>query len=102
MPIEFYNSYYAHIKNDLLQLFNTILFGNDNLTTLINQAVITLLSKNDEKEKLKNWRPITLLSSVYQILTKILSNRLKPTLEHTISIEKAFDKVDREFLHQIM
>ena len=69
---------------------------------MINQAVITLLSKNDEKEKLKNWRPITLLSSVYQILTKILSNRLKPTLEHTISIEKAFDKVDREFLHQIM
>ena len=69
---------------------------------MINQAVITLLPKNDEKEKLKNWRPITLLSSVYQILTKILSNRLKPTLEHTISIEKAFDKVDREFLHQIM
>ena len=69
---------------------------------MINQAVITLLPKNDEKEKLKNWRPITLLSSVYKILTRILANRLKPTLEHLISIEKAFDKVDTEFLHQIM
>ena len=141
IPIEFYKSYFEYIKNDLLQLYNSILFGDDNLTTSMKQAIITLLSKNDKKENLKNWKPISLLSSNYKILTKILSNRLKPTLEHTISIEqtceipnrsifsnlftireiinhsntkninsfiisidqeKSFDKVDREFLYQIM
>ena len=88
IPIEFYKSYYEYIKNDLLQLYNSILFGNDNLTTSMNQAIITLLPKNDKKENLKNWRPISLLCSDYKILTKILSNRLKPTLQHAISIEQ--------------
>ena len=58
------------------------------LTTSMNQAIITLLPKNDKKENLNNWRPISLLCSDYKILTKILSKRLKPTLEPTISIEQ--------------
>ena len=101
----------------------------------MNQAIITLLPKNDKKESLKNWSPISLLCSDYKILTKTLSNRIKPTLEQTCEIpnrsifsnlftireiinhsnakninsfiisidqEKAFDKVGREFLYQIM
>ena len=32
--------------------------------------------------------PVSLLCSDYKILTKILSNRLKPVLEHSISIEQ--------------
>ena len=31
IPIEFYKSCYEYIKNDLPQLSNSILFGNDNL-----------------------------------------------------------------------
>ena len=54
----------------------------------MNHTVITLLPKNDKEENFKNWRPISLLGSDYKTLTKILSNRRKPTLEHTISIEK--------------
>ena len=53
----------------------------------MNQATITLLPKNDKKN-FKNWRPISLLCSNYKILTKILSNRLKTALEHSISIEE--------------
>ena len=107
----------------------------------MNQAIITLLPKYDKKENLKNWRPISLLCSNYKAITKILSNRLKTTLKHSISIEqtcgisnhfifsnlfiireiinhsntkniysfiisidqeKAFDRVDRELLYQIM
>ena len=97
--------------------------------------------KNKERELLKNWRPISLLCVDYKILTKIISNRLKPTLDVTISKEqtcgipnrsifsnlftiwelihhsnkkdikayivtidqeKAFGKVDRDFLYKIM
>ena len=84
IPIEFYKSYYECIKNDLLQLYNSILFRNDNLTTSMNQAIITLLLKNDKQENFKKGSPISLLCSDYKVLTKILSNRLKPTLEQTI------------------
>ena len=88
IPIEYFKFYYEYLKYDLLQLYNLILFENNNLTTSLNQAIITFSFKNDKKENLKNWRPISLLCSDYKILTKILSNRLKPTLEHTISIEQ--------------
>ena len=88
IPIEYFKSYYEYLKYDLLQLYNLILFENNNLTTSLNQAIITFSFKNDKKENLKNWRPISLLCSDYKILTKILSNRLKPALEHTILIEQ--------------
>ena len=59
--IEFYKPQYEIIKNDLLQHYNFILFRNENLTPSMNQAIITLIPKNDKKELLKNWRPIFLL-----------------------------------------
>ena len=100
----------------------------------MTKAIINLIPKNDKKEHRRNWRPISLLCSNYKILTKILSNRLKTTLEtcgipnrsiflnlftiwelitcsttkkiktYIISVEqeKAFDKVDREFLYKII
>ena len=43
---DFYKSQYKTIKNDLLQLYNSILFQNEKLTPLMNQAVITLIPKN--------------------------------------------------------
>ena len=82
LPIEFYKSQYDILKHDLLQLYNSILFQNENLTPSMNQAIITLIPKNDQKELLKNWRPISLFCGDYKILTKIISNRLKPTLEY--------------------
>lgn len=107
----------------------------------MTKAIINVIPKNDRKEYLKNWRPISLLCSDYRILTKIISIRLKTTLSQTmfeeetcgipgrtifsnlfttremiiqsstmnlksyimsIDQEKAFDKVDRYFLYQIM
>ena len=42
IPIEFYKSCYEYIKNDLLQLYNSVLFGNDNLTKLFkNFSTVT-------------------------------------------------------------
>ena len=88
LPIELHKSQYEIIKNDLLELYNSILFKNENLSHSMNQAIITLLPKNKEKELLKNWRPISLLCVDYKILTKIISNISKPTLDVTISKEQ--------------
>ena len=87
LPIELHKLQYEIIKNDLLELYNSILFKNENLSHSMNQAIITLLPKNMEKE-LKNWRPISLLCVDYKILTKIISNISKPTLDVTISKEQ--------------
>ena len=141
LGIEFYKSLYDLIKTEPLQLYDSIIFQNGNLTSSMTKAVINLIPKNNQKEHLRNWRPTALLCSDYKKITKILSNRLKTTLEHIISKEqtcgipnrstfsnlftigeviaesttkklksyiisldqeKAFNKVDREFLYKIM
>ena len=50
LPIEFYKSQYEIIKNDLLQIYNSVLFLNKNLSPSMTQVIITLLPKNDKKE----------------------------------------------------
>ena len=75
LAVEFYKSLFDLIKSDLLQLYNSILFQDENLIPSITKAIINLIPKNDQKERLKlETNLLTLLD--YKILTKILSNRL--------------------------
>jgi hypothetical protein len=43
----------------------------------INKGMITLIPKSGDHSKLRNWRPITLLGSIYKILAKILARRIQ-------------------------
>ena len=61
LPIEFYKTQYELIKNDLLQLYNSILFRNESIPTSLTKAIITLIPKTDTKELWKNWRLISFL-----------------------------------------
>ena len=101
LAIEFYKSQYEIIKNDILKLYNSILLKNKDLSHSMNQAIITLLPKNNEKDLLKNWRPISLLCVDYKILTKIISNRLKPTLDITISKEQTWGIPNRSIFSNL-
>ena len=83
-------------KMTILQLQSRI-----NIFASINQAIITLLLKNCQKENLKNWRKVSLLCSDYKILTNVLSNRLKPTFEHTISIEQTCGIPNRSIISNL-
>ena len=44
------------------------------------EGIITLVLKREPRDKIENFRPITLLNTDLKILTRILSNRLKPLL----------------------
>ena len=50
------------------------------------RGIITLVFKKGDRTRLKNWQPITLLTTDYKILTKTLANWLKkvlPTITHS-------------------
>ncbi|CAI5465733.1 unnamed protein product [Closterium sp. Yama58-4] len=51
----------------------------------VSTAVTILLHNKGSKEDLGNYRPITLLSTVYKILAKVLASRLKNVLHEVIS-----------------
>ena len=79
--IEFYKTFYEIIENNLIQLYNNILFTEKNITKTVQQAIRTLIPKKGDLNKLKYWIPISLLCIDYKILTKLLSNRLKIVLQ---------------------
>ena len=64
------------LGNSLVDLYNFCL-DKQMLPVTLRGAVITLLYKNGEKEDIKNWRPISLLTCDYKILAKVLANTEK-------------------------
>lgn len=40
-------------------------------------AIISLIHKKDDKDRLKNYRPISLTNVDYKIFTQVLANRLQ-------------------------
>ena len=53
------------------------------------KAVTVLLYKKGDKQDLNNYRPITLLSQTYKLLSRILASRLTNKMEMYITHEQA-------------
>jgi hypothetical protein len=83
IPTEFFQEFINEISPTLLQAFSTML-RNGETSELINKGLITLIPKSGDHAKLENWRPITLLGSLYKILAKTLARRLQVFLPNVI------------------
>ncbi len=75
IPTEFFQEFINEISPTLLQTFSAMLRSGET-SKLINKGLITLIPKSGDHAKLENWRPITLLGSLYKILAKTLAKRL--------------------------
>jgi len=69
IPIEFYQSCWEIVKNDIVQLFDDFYNGLLDVSRL-NYGVITLLPKVVDAEKIQQFRPICLLNCLYKWITK--------------------------------
>ena len=81
----FYKYFWNILGNTLTIVYNYA-FEHEPLSVSQRRGVITLIFKKNDRTKLKNWRPVTLLTTDYKILTKALANRLKnvlPMIIHT-------------------
>ncbi|CAI5999030.1 unnamed protein product [Closterium sp. NIES-65] len=87
LPAELFIGHWDLLKNSFMGLvrkFDETGKLPDSLTT----AVTVLLHKKGEKDLLTNYRPISLLTTVYKVLAKVLANRLKQELHLIISKEQ--------------
>lgn len=85
LPKEFYVKFFHLIGKDLTDLYNR-LFDEGLLTISQRTGLITLLCKDENRRSnLKFWRPITLLSVDYKILSKVLSIRLSRCLDFLVN-----------------
>lgn len=92
IPIEFYQTCWGVIKNDIMQLFHD--FHEDKVDiSRLNYGIITLLPKIPNATKIQQFRSICLLNYLYKLITKTLTIRMERVAEKLIhSNQTAFMK----------
>jgi hypothetical protein len=79
IPTEFFQEFMSKVSPTLLQAFSAML-RNGETSELFNKGLIILIPKSGDQARIGNWRPITLLGSLFNILAKTLVKRLQTFL----------------------
>jgi len=83
ISMEFFQELIEKISPTLLQAFLTMLTKGET-SGWTNKGFIMLIPKSGDHAKIGNWRPITLLGSLYKILAKTLARRLQDLFPNAI------------------
>ena len=96
--------FYRHFAPDLIDFILKYIWYTEEqgiLSTNQRLGIITLLPKGDkDKKSLKNWRPITLLSTLYKLISSVINNRFRRVLPKIIhQDQKGF--VDGRYMGEV-
>jgi len=72
----FFKDFWEILKVDLL-IFFAEFYHNGKLTKGLNSTFIALTPKVESPQRVADFRPISLVSSVYKFFSKVLANRLR-------------------------
>ena len=88
----FTNEFYKEFHKDLnIWILNYIKYTKqeETLSFMQKRGAITLIPKGDkDKRELGNWRPITLLNTLYKLISAILAKKIKKVLPRLIGKEQ--------------
>jgi len=83
----FYQSFWSIICNDVCGAV-TEFFTRGCFPSCFNSNTIVLIPKNDNADKVEQYRPIALANFKFKIVTKILADRMAPIMKSIISGEQ--------------
>jgi hypothetical protein len=83
VPMEFFHEFVSEVAPTLFHAFVAMLSVGSTLAH-VNKGMITLIPKLGDRARLNNWRPITLLGSIYKILARIFARRIQADLTEVI------------------
>ena len=82
---EFLKVFWGRLKYVIHNAINAS-YDKGLMSQSMRTCIITCLPKgNKDRKLLKNWRPISLLSSIYKLMSGVIANRLRNTLDTIIS-----------------
>ena len=85
---EFYKFFWRDLKIFISNSINHS-YKNGMLSVTQRLGIITLIPKGEkDKSFLKNWRPLTLLNSLYKIISGCIAERIKPCLNTIINSDQ--------------
>nr|GEZ61310.1 cysteine-rich receptor-like protein kinase [Tanacetum cinerariifolium] len=93
----FYRRYWDIIKNDVADAVS-LFFIPGNFPKGGNSSFIALIPKMQYAKVLKDYRPISLIGSLYKIIAKILANRLVEVLGELVNEVQSVFIVNRQIL----
>ncbi|XP_035545987.1 uncharacterized protein LOC118348461 [Juglans regia] len=80
----FFQTCWDIVKGDIMQIFSEF-HAFQKFEKSLNATFIALIPKKHEALTIEDFQPISLVSNVYKIISKVLANRLSLVLEHIIS-----------------
>ena len=83
-PIAFWSFSWDFVKEEVMDFFKEF-FQHDQFVKNLNATFLVLVPKGSTVEDLKDLRPISLVGSLYKILSKVLANRIKRVMRLIIS-----------------
>ena len=101
LTVEFYKAFWDILAHDIIEVFNESLVSGS-LPLSCRRAVITLLPKKGNLQNIGNWRPVYLLCTDYKILSKVLANRLKGTMEQILHRNQTYCVSGRSMVDNII
>ncbi|CAJ2644765.1 unnamed protein product [Trifolium pratense] len=97
----FMKDFWVELKGDVMR-FLVDFHRNGRLSKGINATFITLIPKTDSPQRLNDFRPISLVGSLYKILAKVLANRLRQVIGSVISESQTAFVKNRQILDGIL
>ncbi|MCH91399.1 cysteine-rich receptor-like protein kinase [Trifolium medium] len=97
----FIKDFWYEMQGDVMRFISEF-HRNGKLTKGLNVTFIALIPKVDSPQRLNDFRPISLLSSLYKILAKVLENRLRLVMGSVISGSQTAFVKDRQILDGIL
>ena len=84
IPFEFLKVFWKDMKFCVTKAIN-FSFDKGTLPPSLRQCVITCLPKKGKpRDRIKNWRPLSMLSVIYKLASAAIANRIKPYLNGII------------------
>ena len=80
----FFHKCWSVVEKDVMD-FSDYFHRHSVLERSMNASFLTLIPKKCNVVNINDFRPISLLGSVYKLLSKVLANRLRMVLDNLIS-----------------
>lgn len=80
----FFKSCWETIKKDVMAVVEDF-HSNGKLVRGLNTSFVVLIPKKDGSNKFEEFKPISLVGSIYKIISKVLARRLAKVLDPLIS-----------------
>lgn len=87
LPSEFIQTFWPSLKDEVIETFSKF-FDHQLDMACINKANIIFVPKKEQPEDVGEFRSISIINIIHKLISKVLSNWLRPKLQKIISLQQ--------------